>query len=312
MKKISKPFLLVLFIFNLNIVNLAFSSNMAGFNFLRTNVGARYSAIAGAAVAIPGDIHSIYYNPAGLASIDKQIGSVTYLNHVLDFHSGFLGYAHFLQGVGTVGFSINYIDYGSFDETNDQGVKLGRTFGANSFVVTASISNELFSGVLGGVNLKYIRSAIDNYTADAYAFDAGVIYRVPFIEDLDIGLTVLNVGKSISAFIDTKEDLPLKIAGGFSKKLAHLPLLFNAYVYKFIDDDFQFAGGGEFNLAEGIYLRLGYDSIGRDQKVNGNKDSIAGFSIGFGFNWKDYQLDYAFSSLGDVGSLNRVTFSNNF
>ena len=42
------------------------------------------------------------------------------------------------------------------------------------------------------------------------------------------------MGKATSAFINTKEKLPMKFVGGFSKKLAHLPLLLNVNVYKYI------------------------------------------------------------------------------
>ena len=304
--------IILIIIFKIVANNMGYSSEMAGFNFLRTDVGARYSALAGAAVAIPGDVHSVYYNPAGLAILGKRVASATYLKHVLDFHAGFMGYAQQVKGIGVIGGGINYIDYGTFDETDDQGKKSGRTFGANNFVVTASLSNVLFSHLLAGASVKYIRSSIDQYSAEAYAFDLGLIYRVPFTSDLDIGLAVLNIGQSVSAFIDTKEDLPLKLIGGFSKRLAHLPLLFNASIYKHIDDDFQFNIGGEFTLIEGLFLRFGYNSTGRDQKVKGDLDSIAGFSLGFGFHWNYYNLDYAFSSMGEVGSLNRVTFSTNF
>jgi len=95
-----------------------YSSDMAGFNFLRTHVGARMSAIAGAGVAIPGDISLIYFNPAGLAAINNQTIAIMYLKHVLDFHSGFIGYSHPLKRIGTVAAAINYMDYGSFDETD--------------------------------------------------------------------------------------------------------------------------------------------------------------------------------------------------
>lgn len=283
----------------------------AGFEFLRTYVGARPAAMSGAFAAIQGDIHSIHFNPAGIATIENRSLSATYLKHVLDIHSGFIGYVHYVENLGTFGAGINYIDYGTLDETDNVGEKLG-TFSANTMVVSAVYSRILFPGLSGGATAKYVRSVISSYSSTAFAFDLGVIYKSPWDKDLTIGLAALNLGSATSAFIDEKDTLPMKFVAGASKKLAHLPLLFNANVYKYPDYDVQAALGGEFTLAEGVFLRLGYDTIGRDQKVEGDLDRIAGASIGFGFKRNNYQLDYSFSSMGEVGSLNRFSFNTEF
>ncbi len=304
-------FIFYIILISFSMINHSRAAEMTSFDFLRTHIGARPSALAGAFTAISGDIHAMFFNPAGLADIDQRVASTTYLNHVLDIQSGFVGYAQPLKGIGTVAGGIHFIDYGSFDKTDQNGEKYG-SFGANSFVLTGSLGRLILPGLLSGINLKYIRSSIDQYSAQAFALDLGLLYQAPFSENLNIGLAVLNLGQSTSAFIKTREDLPLKIAAGFSKKLAHLPLLFNLNLYKFIDDDFQFSAGGEFTLSENLFLRLGYNSIGRDQRVKSDYDAISGFSLGLGFRRNHYHLDYGFSSLGQVGSLNRITFSADF
>lgn len=310
MKLFKKIYCIAILIVTMSMTS--FAGDMAGFNFLRTHVGARPAALAGAFVAIPGDVHSLYFNPAGIAAITGRETAITYLNHVLDFHSGFVGYAQPFGSYGTIGVGINYIDYGLFDETDRNGEKLGRTFGANSFVVNSALGQEVFKGVYAGISFKYIRSEIDQFTAQAYAFDFGAIYVVPFTDNLNIGVSVSNVGQATSAFIETKEKLPLLVSAGFSKRLAHLPLLINMVINKYSDADFYFGLGGEFSLAEGLFLRIGYNSTGIEQKVEGDLDQVAGGSVGFGYNWKNFSFDYSLSSLGEVGSLNRLSFSANF
>lgn len=305
MKLFSITIILFILIFGSGAI---YPADMAGFNFLRTDVSARASAMAGAFIAIPGDVHAMHFNPAGMSTITNRVASATYLNHVLDFQSGFVGYAQPFRNYGVLGIGINYMDYGTFNETDNNGEKYG-TFGASSFVISTAIGREFFQGASAGIGFKYIRSEIERYTAQAYAFDVGILYAVPFAEELNIAVTVTNIGQSTSAFIETKEDVPLKYAAGFSKKLAHLPLLLNVLVYKYVDFDFQFALGGEFTLSPGLFLRLGYNSIGRDQRVEGDLDQVAGASIGFGYQWKQFSLDYSLSSMGEIGSLNRLTFS---
>ena len=301
----------IIIIFGIN-VQVLWGAEPSSFHFLSTHVGARPSALAGAVVAHRGDIHGIYFNPAGLGAISQQVASATYLKHVLDFQSGFLGYAHPIRKRGVIAGAINYIDYGQFEERDESGQQIG-TFNANTIVITGTYATQLMDSLLIGVSGKYIRSVIQAFTADAIAADVGLVYAVPYIDDLTVGVAVLNTGQALSAFVDDKERLPQKIIAGFSKKLAHLPLLLNVNGYKVSgDDDIQFAVGGEFNIAPGVNLRLGYDSIGRDQLVNSDLDRLAGISVGFGFARNEYQLDYAFSSMGQVGSLNRVTFTYRF
>ncbi len=308
MKIFSRTIILFIVVFVIIGPGVIYSADMAGFNFLRTHVSARASAMAGAFIAIPGDVHAMLFNPAGMATINHRVASVTYLNHLLDFQSGFVGYAQPFRNYGVLGVGINYMDYGTFNETDGNGEKYG-TFGASSFVVSTAIGKEFFNGASAGIGFKYIRSEIERFTAQAYAVDVGLLYDVPFTEDLNIAVTVSNIGQATSAFIKTKEDMPLKYAAGFSKKLAHLPLLLNVLVYKYVDFDFQFALGGEFTLSPGLVLRLGYNSIGRDQRVDGDLDQVAGGSVGFGYQWKQFSLDYSLSSMGEIGSLNRLTFS---
>ncbi|MCI0494935.1 PorV/PorQ family protein [candidate division KSB1 bacterium] len=311
MKAIYITFLIIFVVISFTPAQFSYASEMAGFDFLRTQVGARPTAMAGAFVTISNDVNAIYFNPAGIGDIDQKTVSTTYLNHVLDFNSGFIGYAHPVKKLGTLGIGINYIDYGSFDRTNKDGKILGN-FGANSFVIAAAIGRPVIPGLLAGANVKYIRSVIDNYAAAAFAIDCGVIYEVPFTENLYIGLALLNVGQETTAFIETKDKLPSQIVAGFSKRLAHLPLLFSFNAYKYVDDDFQFIIGGEFTLSENVFLRLGYNSFGRDQQVEGDLDRVAGASAGLGFQWRQYVFDYSLSSIGEVGSLNRITFSTRF
>lgn len=286
------------------------SAGTVGFEFLRIHPSARPSAMAGAFVAIPGDQSSLYFNPGGIAEVNMRSGSFTYVNHVLDLSSGFIGFVNPKLGPGNLGVGIHYMDYGDFDGKDSEGRDTG-TFGASSISFAFAYAMKFYKVVLVGASFKYIRSGIDNYSADAIAFDAGAIYHTP-IQDLDVGVSVSNVGQSTSAFVETKDPLPLCIRAGFSKRLAHLPLLIGFSLYKYTDYDWYGALGGEFTLTEYLFLRLGYDSLGRDLHVDSSKDRFAGVSIGLGLLWRNVHFDYSFSSVGIVGSLNRVSVSGSF
>jgi len=83
-------------------------------------------------------------------------------------------------------------------------------------------------------------------------------------------------------------------------------------VTKWIDQDVQFALGGEFTPADMLRIRVAYSTEGHDQHLDTNKDALAGASAGFGVLYGKYRFDYALSSMGELGLLNRFTISGFF
>ena len=206
--------------------------------------------------------------------------------------------------------AINYLNYGDFTRTDDSGNEYGK-FHAGSFAISAGIGKEVYTNLSAGASVKYFRFDIDHYNSDGFALDAGVLYRIPSI-DLNIGAGVFNVGFVRSAFVSTKDDVPLAFRIGLVKRLEHLPLQLGVTTYKFIDDEVRWTVGGEFTITEQLFLRWGYDSIGSDMHVDSGKDPFAGISFGLGFLWRRYHFDYSFTTMGELGTQNRITFSSTF
>ena len=102
-----------------------------------------------------------------------------------------------------------------------------------------------------------------------------------------------------------------------SKKLAHLPLLLSVEGFQYQNEKFHFIVGGEFTVTPFLFLRLGYNSIGKDQKIRSGSQ-FAGVSIGIGITlanavqfkntfWQRFSFDYALTSAGAIGRLNRIS-----
>jgi hypothetical protein len=301
MKKI---FLLLL------VASSAFAADPIGFAFLRIPVGARPAAMGASFIAVSRDAHAIYYNPAGLANVPTRTGAFGYLNHILDIQSFFGAYVH-PHARGSYAIAINYADYGEFTRTDEFGEENG-SFGANTLVAYLSYSQLRGERLMLGVNVKLIRAQLEKFSADGFAVDLGFIYQSTIMDNLTFAGGIFNLGKERAAFIKTKERLPLNFQFGVSKKLAHLPLLYSLSLIKYQEEDLRFRAGGEFILSKGLLMRLGYDSVRSDQKVGTDGDRFAGLSFGLGLTVDDYTLDYSLSSFGEVGSLNRLSFSMTF
>ncbi|MCZ6820463.1 MAG: PorV/PorQ family protein [Calditrichaeota bacterium] len=285
------------------------AQSATGYAFLRTLVGARPSAMGGAFVGIQGDIHNIFYNPAGLTPILKKQGTASYLNHILDFQSGFLAYVHpFSEGTGAV--ALNFYDFGSFDGRDENNLPTG-DFSANGLVFSAGYSRAVVKNLSVGATGKFIRFHIGDFTETALALDAGIIFSLPD-QKLNIGAGVFNLGTTTSAFIETKDDLPVSLQIGASKVLEHLPVMVSAALVKFEDESLEYRFGGEITVTEQLLVRLGYNSVGQDQKVDTDKDKFSGVSFGLGFKLNTFNIDYSLTSFGEVGSLNRVTLVGRF
>jgi hypothetical protein len=288
--------------------SFAGSAGTTGFELFRVDGYARSAALGGSLIAVEGDLQALSSNPAGLAGFTRRAGGITYLKHVLDINLGNLSYAHPVEKIGVLGLGITYFDYGDFDKADENGQKLGE-FGASDILLTASAARQLREDISGGVSVKYLSATIDDRSASAIALDAGTIYHTGY-EGWDIGAGVYNVGTALSAFVKEKDPLPTTYKLGFSVPLEHLPVHFSFGGSYTGEEGVEGAGGLEIKFAEQVFGRVGYNTLGIDQRTGSNDDALAGFSGGIGLKLKSISVDYALTSMGEIGYLNRFSISS--
>lgn len=296
---------------------LALTTNMFGQNtyeFLRVDMSARAAALGGTFVSNHDDPNVIFYNPAGLNLLADNPISFSFLKHLLDINLASLTYSTELDNLGRFGGAIKYINYGTFTEADEFGNR-GNEFGAGELALIVGYANQLDMNFSYGANIKFIYSKIADRSSTGLGFDFGLNYFVP-AENLSVGFAALNVGTQLSSYYNTKEELPLDLAIGVSKKLQHLPLRLSLDFHKLNAerDDFvqrfkAFSIGAEFTLSKVLRLRLGYDNEKRSDLKIGTSAGIAGFNAGLGAVISNYNFDYGFSSMGVIGALHRITIS---
>jgi len=283
----------------------------SAFSFLRIGVGARAASLGGAYVSLSQDASALYWNPAGLTLLDSHRVTLGYVNYILDIQSGFLGYVLPPRGDLRLGVALNYFSYGEFQETtieNPSGDGLG-TFGAMDMALSVSGAYPLEQGLSVGASAKIIYSKIEEYSSDAYALDLGALYPLSNGRTR-IGACVQNLGFQRSGyFTDHTDGLAPVFRLGASHQLQGLPLLLSVDLFKPTDHHLNVGLGGEFLPIEDVSLRIGWSSLGQDQKVGTDLDNLAGFSGGLGIGWQRYHLDYAYSSQAELGDVHRATIS---
>ncbi|HAB53188.1 MAG: hypothetical protein A2315_06750 [Ignavibacteria bacterium RIFOXYB2_FULL_35_12] len=290
----------------------SFSQNT--YEFLRVDMSARAAALGGTFVSNHDDPNVIFYNPAGINLLSEDPISFSFVKHLLDINLASLSYSTEFENIGRFGGAVKYINYGTFTEADEFGNR-GGEFGAGEVALIVGYANSLDPNFSYGVNAKFIYSKIADRNSSGLGFDVGLNYFVPE-EDLSFGFAAMNIGTQLTSYYEEKEELPLDIIVGVSKKLEHLPLRLSLDFHKLNTDREDFADrfkafslGAEFTLSKVLRLRFGYDNEKRSDLKIGTSAGIAGFNAGLGAIISDYNFDYGFSSLGAIGALHRITVS---
>lgn len=124
---------------------------------------------------------------------------------------------------GTIGITVNFINFGTNDLTNEQGVITGK---ARSWegVFGLSYGILLAHDLSGGINIKYANSALapgvgpgDEGVGRTFAVDAAILKRNLFIKNFDLGLNLQNMGPNIFYISQDQQDpIPFTVKLGFA------------------------------------------------------------------------------------------------
>ncbi|GAG65206.1 unnamed protein product, partial [marine sediment metagenome] len=246
-----------------------------GANFLKIGVGARAAALGDAFTVIVDDSTSLYWNPAGLAKMEKGQLSATYNVWFAGINQGYLGIGFPLGGTGVAAGGVNYVDMGDFDGRDEAGNPTG-TFTASALNYQLGYANRLGEKLSWGVSVGGIQDTIADDSKSTYAANLGLIYKSS--ESLSLGLAVQNVGGELGG-----DPLPFvaKIGMAYSWK----SLLLALDIASPTDNDLYYGAGIEWWIMDGIALRAGYKT---------NQDIGEGFTAGLGFDKGKIRFDYAY------------------
>ncbi|MGC9070384.1 MAG: PorV/PorQ family protein [Elusimicrobiales bacterium] len=314
--KFLMEFMLILFLilstsFNIASAKIHPDAGKTSAAFLKIPLGTRASSMGGGYGAVIGDTFCLFYNPAGMAAIEKKTLAFMHNIHFEDikqyvFVYGFQPDLRY-DNKDFISFSFNYLTYGYFERrsglyeaepSNPSPVEGG--FKAKDLAFTVNYSSIFSTSVILGGNIKYINQSIDDESASSFAFDIGGIKKIKINNsDFNIGFSVLNAGLKIK-MASKSYPLPLAFKLGFSKEYKRS--LFTFDILKYIDNYPFLIVGFENRITKELYLRAGYR-----YRIYGNELGFwSGFSSGFGFNYHDISFGYSITSYGDLGYSHKI------
>ena len=320
----------------------------AGVIFLTIEPGSRSGGLAQAYEGCVDDGFAGYWNPGAMAFNDKTQIALMHTNWlgdvdgIDDMYYEYLGfYKYFPSLAGNFGMNVTYLTYGEQTQTDENGVKLS-TFSSYEVAVAMNYGYKVSDNLGLGANFKFILSDLApsgtgntesnvKGRGNSFAFDVAAKGRNVLVKDLDLGVTIQNIGPDITYINEDQADpLPMTLRAGLSYKLVNSKfnrLSLNADINKMlVNDKAVFSRlltswcdqspkkewdqtiksiGGEYVYMDMLSLRCGY--------YNDKDGSITGMCYGAGINYtisNAYKLkfDFAMQAAGELTDYNK-TFS---
>ena len=312
------------------------------YSFLGLTNSARVAALGGDVVSLlDDDINLVFHNPALLTAGMHNHLNFNYVNYFAGVNYGYASYGYSRENVGNFAAGMHYVDYGTFDRTDELGQSMG-TFRASEYALNLVYSRSIIDTFLtAGVNLKPIYSSFEQYNSFGLALDAGITYHNPRTKTT-VGLVAKNMGAQISTYAASREKLPFEVQAGITQGLAHAPFRFHiTYQHlerwdltytKTEDDGFTNQGeaveksgfdvfgdklmrhlvfGVEFLIGKNFHLDLGYNYKRRQEMKVNARPGMVGFSMGFGFKISKFHFAYGRSSYHLAGGTNHFSLTTN-
>ncbi len=316
-------------------------------NFLEYGFGSAGNAMGDAYVSMANDLSSIYWNPAGLASMNQSEAMFMYQPWLVDINTSFAATGIVLPKVGTLALGIISANYGEMEVTSlamQEGT--GEKFSSNDFAAMCSYGRKLTTWFSFGASAKYISSSIMHTKASAFAVDLGVIINTHFFSPdgergngLNIGMSVSNYGTRMKFdgvdLINPIDILPEEegnfrdVPGQFRMQEWELPLIFRAgiSVNPIVTErqkltvaiDALHPNNNSESVNTGVEYALKLSNVSKIFVRGGYKalfmeESQYGFSMGGGIllnllGNKALKLDYAYRDIGILGNVSNYTIS---
>jgi hypothetical protein len=283
--------LLVLIVFSSDAFTA--SSGTTLFDFLKLPRNATQGGLAGMATF---GKNKSFENPAILGFLDKYTIAATHTYYFQDVEYTSVNGAISIKDIGL---SASYfgLDYGKMDHTREApngDYILDGKFGTKDSSIQLSAGYKISQDLSLGAGFKYIWRTMHTSKMRALAMDVSALFC--FDQNQVIGGGFENLGPNYESY-----PLPGSVHVSYANN-SNNSFAFGFEFKSFFDSTMWLKGAGEFNIDKMFFIRCGYA-----QALNHSNSSLGewykkNLSLGFGFEIKNFSLDYAWIPFGDLGN----------
>ncbi len=298
-----KVFMLIFFIW----MNFLYGSSSKfvnnGAQVLDFDTGAREKSLGGAFVGAADEPNTIFYNPAGLANLQKLNISISHFALFQELSIQSLA-ANYPLSYGNIGVGINYFHTGDFAQIINGEITANKIF-YSSIASVAGYGVSFTRAFQAGVGIKFVYNNIANIIGKALAVDAGILYGRELFKfynkvenNFKIGLAAQNFGTTIK-YISKSEKLPQKLRLGiYYKPVNYIATTFegNYWLGYDLKDAIVFKTGIEILPEYFITPRMGLTID------NNNLEFSAGLGVGLKMSSYMYKFNMSYVGNNFLGS----------
>ncbi|HEY5038750.1 MAG TPA: PorV/PorQ family protein, partial [bacterium] len=278
--------------------------------------------MGGAYAAVADDVNALEINPAGLAGIKESQITFQHSFWAQDLSMEHLAYGQSLSKKSGLGFGVDYMNLGSVDKIliGPSGPVGNGSYSPMALNVSGGFGTVLLDHLKVGATVKFLMQNIQTTSSATAAIDGGLIYSIP-----RSGFSFAIVMNNLGGTLDT-DSLPLQLTLGaafktiigkdksVSKSASSSSVPRNVLTLSTEGDltlnDMGLSNyrvGAEYWYNQQIAAQVGYRFA-----PYGDLAGVRGFACGVGFRLQKWEVSYALTTQGDMGSTHQISLMTRF
>jgi hypothetical protein len=162
--------------------------------FLKIPVGAKAASMGNAFASVADNATAVYWNPAGIAGLDRMQGSLAHSSWIAGLTHDFIGVVIPVGDRSSVGISGIALQCEKIEQTTVESPEgTGTYFDALDMALGITYARAMTDYVDIGATVKYVSQRIWSESAQTFAVDFGALLRTGF-KDMKLGLSFQNFG----------------------------------------------------------------------------------------------------------------------
>jgi len=308
-------------LFITTLVSVIFCGGKVGtsiFRWAEIETGTRAVGMAGSQVASGNGVYAIPYNPATLGFVEKSQIFISKAQYLAGITHNTIAYGTKVSPSDYVGVHLYYLDSGSMQETNEDGLT-GQNFKYTGLALRVAYAKQVTDRLKLGGNFKFLRESTTSadLTMSSIGFDIGSNFETG-IAGMTLGMCISNFGPE-GRYTGDGLDITDEDTEDTQKETQYypMPLTFrvglkndvisankeNSFVYNPdhrltlsidainpLDYELYASMGVEYGWNEMVFVRTG-THLGHD---------MAGFTFGAGVLWQNIAFDIAYADYGKL------------
>lgn len=286
-------------------------------------VGPRGIAMGESNLAVAQGIESIFWNPAGVANLEKSTSVMfSHMSFIADIGVEYGAVATNLEGFGVISLSLKSLSIGDIlvTTTTDPDGLGGAVFSPQMLTAGLTYSRQLTERISVGLTANLITETLGEVSSTGFGFNVGVIYNtLADINGLSIGIAMKNIGPQmqydgsgmlvLSSVGDqnrppqytkieaAKFDLPSSFEMGVGYKAAFdeenaLQLSGVFLNNNFSQDEYKL--GAEYGYNNQFFVRAGYQMAPQFESEDYLYGLTAGVGVSLDLEGVGIKVDYAY------------------